>query len=88
MAGLVRDVKYAIRGMRRDPAFAVAAIVMLTLAMGASTAVYTVADAVLFKMPFDHPDRIVYIGERDRQTGRSRATHPRQARLDYHRRFL
>ena len=73
MSDMLRDVRYSLRGTYREPGFALAAIVMLSLAMGASSAVYTVADAVMFKMPFDEPARIVghpRAGSRERQVRR------------------
>src|SRR5512141_1657569 len=43
------DVRYAIRGMRRNPALAVAAIVTLALGIGVTTAVFSVVDAVVMR---------------------------------------
>jgi predicted permease len=59
-----RDVRYAIRGLRRQPAFALAS--MLTIAVGTATlaSVLSVADAVLFRaVPYPNADRIVQIGQ-------------------------
>lgn len=60
---LARDVRYALRGFRRNPIFAVTAIVTLTLGIGATAAVISVVDRVLFRgLPYAHPDQLVSVG--------------------------
>jgi putative ABC transport system permease protein len=46
---IFNDLRCALRGLRRDPAFAVAAIAMLALAIGLNVTVFTVTDAMLFR---------------------------------------
>jgi len=60
LAGSVaRDVRHAMRGMRRSPAFAVTAIVTLALTTGAVTALYAVVDAAILRpLPVGRPDRL------------------------------
>jgi putative ABC transport system permease protein len=56
----VSDFRYAVRQLRKNPGFSILAVVVLSLAIGANTAVFTVVDAVLFKpLAFADPDRIV-----------------------------
>ncbi len=53
-------MRYALRALRRNPGFSILAVLVLALGIGANTAVFTVADAVLFKpLAFPDPDRIV-----------------------------
>jgi hypothetical protein len=60
---LWRDVRYAVRMLRKQPSFAIAAIVTLALAIGATTAIFTVVDAFLLRsLPFPDADRIVQVG--------------------------
>jgi predicted permease len=60
---LARDMGYALRGFRRNPVFAVTAIATLTLGIGATAAVFSVVDRVLFRsLPYAHPDRLVSVG--------------------------
>lgn len=57
-----QDARYALRSMRKNPAFAVTATLMIALAIGGNTAIFTVIRAVLLK-PLDYPDadRLVHI---------------------------
>ncbi|HWK08880.1 MAG TPA: ABC transporter permease [Vicinamibacterales bacterium] len=58
------DLRYALRQLRRAPAFAAAAIVTLAMGIGATTAIFSVADAaVLNPLPFPNPDRLVTLNE-------------------------
>ncbi|HTJ30261.1 MAG TPA: ABC transporter permease [Acidobacteriaceae bacterium] len=57
------DAKYALRGFRRSPAFAVTAILTLALAIGATTAVFSVVDRILFRpLPYADDSRVMSIG--------------------------
>jgi predicted permease len=59
------DFKYAIRGLRRSPGFACAAIVTLALGIAANGTVFTLLNGALLRdLPFDEPDRIVSLGVR------------------------
>ena len=58
------DLRYALRQMRRTPAFAAAAIATLALGIGATTTIFSIADAALLNpLPFPNPDRLVTLNE-------------------------
>lgn len=61
---LLQDVRYAVRGLQRQPGYAAAAILTLLLAVGATTALFSVLDAVLLRpLPYAGADRLVQIWE-------------------------
>ena len=66
LEGLFFDLNLALRGLRRDRAFTLAAIAMLALAIGLNVTVFTVMDAMLFRgFPLvKRNDRLVYLQER------------------------
>ena len=60
---LLRDVRYALRGFRRNPVFTMTVIATLTLGIGATTAVFSVVDPILFRsLPYANPDQLVSVG--------------------------
>jgi predicted permease len=63
LENLLRDMLYAMRGFRRNPVFAITAIVTLALGIGSTTAVFSVVDRILFRsLPYAHDDRLVSVG--------------------------
>ncbi len=61
---LWRDARHAVRSLRATPAFTAVALVVLTLSIGATTAIFSVVDAVILRgLPFDESDRLVAVGE-------------------------
>ena len=63
LESILRDVRYAVRGFRRNPVFAITAILTLSLGIGATTAVFSVVDRILFRpLPYAHDDRLVSVG--------------------------
>jgi predicted permease len=61
-----RDFRYAVRTLWRSPGFAVTAVVVMALGIGANTALFTVVRSVLLRpLPFADPDRLVRIYESD-----------------------
>jgi predicted permease len=61
---LARDASYGLRQIRRNPGFSAIAIATLALGIGASTAIFSVVDAILLRpLPYPEPDRLVRIWE-------------------------
>ena len=66
---LVQDLRFGIRMLLRSPGSAAAACVALALAIGGAIVVFSVLDAVVFRLPYDDPDRTVVLRQRDLKTG-------------------
>jgi len=65
LAGLWRDVRHGLRGLRREATFSLAAILTLALGVATTTAVFSVADAELWKpLPYPDPDQLVVVVSR------------------------
>lgn len=64
IAEMTQDISYAVRSLRRNPGFTLAAILALALGIGANTTIFSVVDALLLRpFSFDDIDRLVVIWE-------------------------
>ena len=58
----MKDIRYAVRSLRRQPVFAIVAILTLTLGIGANTAIFSLVYQTLLKpLPYGDPDRLVFV---------------------------
>src|SRR5437762_3367585 len=59
-----RDAQYAVRSLSRSPGFTAAAVLTLSVGIGATTAIYSVVDTILLQpLPFADSDRLVRVVE-------------------------
>jgi len=78
MESLIKDIRFGIRGLRRQPGFTAVVVLTLALGIGANTAIFSVVYSVLIKpLPFPRPDRMVLLWGEDRteSDARSQVSH-------------
>jgi len=64
MQMILQDVKYAWRAMRREKMPAIAAVLVLAIGIGSTTAIFTLVNGVLLRpLPFAAPEQLVYVTE-------------------------
>jgi predicted permease len=74
-ADALRDLRFTLRSLRRDTGFTIVAILILTLAIGANVAVFSVLNTLLLRpLPFPNADQLVWIAPPPTKCGQSCAT--------------
>jgi len=64
MNGLLQDLRYSLRQLRRNPGFSLVAVMTLALGIGATTAIFSVVYGVLLRpLPYNDPSRIMAVFE-------------------------
>jgi putative ABC transport system permease protein len=69
---VLHDIRFGVRLLAKDRWFTAAATTALALGIGMNATVFTLVNSFLFRsLPFEDPDRVMYVGERDTMTGRN-----------------
>src|SRR5881397_2587592 len=69
-SSLLRDLRYSLRTLGRNPGFACVSVLALALGIGANTAIFTVVNSVLLQpLRFPKPDQLLIVRERNLKAG-------------------
>ncbi|MFI5311315.1 MAG: ABC transporter permease [Gemmatimonadales bacterium] len=85
LEALTSDVRYALRGLRREPFFTAFVVATLALGMGANAAMFGVVDRLLIRGPehIAQPDRVMRVYQRVKPAGMEEFSHPQFGYVTY-----
>jgi predicted permease len=70
MTGILADLKFALRTLRRSPLFTLIAVLSLALGIGANTAIFSLMDQLLLRLlPVNDPDSLVMVSQQGNSMG-------------------
>src|SRR6185436_473540 len=70
---MTRDLRYAVRSLRKSPGFSLVVILTLAIALGATLTMLSLIDAVLLRpLPFSDPDRLVALWDANPKEGKEK----------------
>src|SRR4029077_6571484 len=70
MNALIRDLRYALRALAKNPGFSIAAILSLAIGIGANTSIFSIASALLLRpLPYKDASHLVILWNRPPRLG-------------------
>jgi len=77
MDSLIKDIRYAVRGLVKRPGFVAIAVITLALGIGANTAIFSLVNTVVLRsLPVDRPNEIVSVAVRGKDDSMSAFSYP------------
>src|SRR5690242_11605836 len=77
MNGIVQDLGYGLRRLRKNPGWTAVAVLTLALGLGANTGIFTLVNAVLLKtLPVANPEELYLVNKNDWQPSNARFASP------------
>ena len=77
MTGVLQDLGFALRQLRKNPGFTAVALATLALGVGANTGIFTLVNAVLLKsLPVANPEQLLFIKANDKWAENTRFSYP------------
>ena len=77
METILSDIRFALRGLRKQPVLTGVAILTLALGIGANTAMFSVINTVLLRpLPYPNPDRLVWMNESGDEVANRMVSYP------------
>jgi predicted permease len=77
MDSLIKDIRYAVRGLVKRPGFVAIAVITLALGIGANTAIFSLVNTVVLRsLPVDRPNEIVSVAVRGKEDSMSAFSYP------------